>query len=505
MAIQAPYYPIVYVRGYAATMTEIEDTVATPYMGFNLGSTKIRQDYDNEVQRFIFESPLIRLMKDEGYQDTYKDGDYIPTDQAVSPRSIWIFRYYEKVSADLGTGEREPIPGFAADLRTFIERIRDQVCQGDAAEEANFRVYLVAHSMGGLVCRAYLQKHCPDRDLDPLVDKVFTYATPHNGIDAGGINAPDLGRLDSLHVRNFNRDVMKRYLGLPDNSERVDTLGNHFPPERFFCFVGTNYKDYSSFFGLAKRATGPSSDGLVMMANAAVQNAPRAFAHRSHSGHYGIVNSEEGYQNLRRFLFGQVRVDVKLVAEEIPLPPAVRKARDEGKTVRARYNIDSSAKVRGGAVYLSERRVAQESAIRKKYEDMVELGKPVYLFTGYLHRSAKTTRDTALSFAIDVSIEVPVFEVDRRFWLDEHFEGATLLQETVRLDVRGAGEEARVSYALLSDSGIGKATRRTQLSAPDEAGTRTLEIPLGFKAGASRKPAPGFRGKLVISATPWNV
>ncbi len=39
MAIEAPYYPIVYVRGYAATMSEIEDTVATPYMGFNLGST----------------------------------------------------------------------------------------------------------------------------------------------------------------------------------------------------------------------------------------------------------------------------------------------------------------------------------------------------------------------------------------------------------------------------------------------------------------------------------
>ncbi len=30
MAIQPPYYPIVYVRGYAATMGEIEETVATP-------------------------------------------------------------------------------------------------------------------------------------------------------------------------------------------------------------------------------------------------------------------------------------------------------------------------------------------------------------------------------------------------------------------------------------------------------------------------------------------
>ena len=66
MTIAAPYYPIIYVRGYAATMGEIENTVATPYMGFNLGSTKIRQDYDGDIVPFVFESPLIRLMKDEG-------------------------------------------------------------------------------------------------------------------------------------------------------------------------------------------------------------------------------------------------------------------------------------------------------------------------------------------------------------------------------------------------------------------------------------------------------
>ena len=67
-----------------------------------------------------------------------------------------------------------------------------------------------------------------------------------------------------------------------------------------------------------------------------------------------------------------------------------------------------------------------------------------------------------------------MFEVDERLWLDEHFEGATLLQETVRLDVRGAGEKTRVPYALLTDKGIGKATRKAQLTPPDAAGTQTL-------------------------------
>ena len=35
-SITPPYYPIIYVRGYAATMRELEETVGTPYMGFNL-------------------------------------------------------------------------------------------------------------------------------------------------------------------------------------------------------------------------------------------------------------------------------------------------------------------------------------------------------------------------------------------------------------------------------------------------------------------------------------
>ena len=62
--IQPPFYPIIYVRGYAATMNEIEETVAAPYMGFNVGSTKLRLNHEAKPFKFIFESPLIRLMKD---------------------------------------------------------------------------------------------------------------------------------------------------------------------------------------------------------------------------------------------------------------------------------------------------------------------------------------------------------------------------------------------------------------------------------------------------------
>jgi hypothetical protein len=55
--ITAPYYPIIYVRGYAGTEGDIEDTVSDPYMGFNIGSTRIRTLWTGDTERYYFESP----------------------------------------------------------------------------------------------------------------------------------------------------------------------------------------------------------------------------------------------------------------------------------------------------------------------------------------------------------------------------------------------------------------------------------------------------------------
>lgn len=513
MAIKAPYYPIVYVRGFAATMAEIEETVATPYMGFNLGSTKIRQNSENEIVRFIFESPLLRLMKDEGYRDTYQNGDLVEIGQAVDAKSIWVFRYYEEVSKDLGTGNRKTILEFAVELRKFILQIRDHICGNDKEERKNFKVYLVAHSMGGLLTRCYLQNICRHYQNEllelpgpSLVDKVFTYATPHNGIDIFGFNALDMGPLDPFHVKNFNRDYMRDYLRISDERTPVSSLDGAFPEEHFFCFVGTNYRDYGAFYKLSKKGTGPMSDGLVMMKNAVVSRAPRAFAHRSHSGPYGIVNSEEGYQNLRRFLFGQVRVDLRLSVDEIMLPPNVQEQRDAGKDVEANYNIDVTAKVRGAGYFLNERRVIQESAIRKPLEEMAHQDESTYLFSGYLHKAGKSqdSQDTALGFSIHISIEVPAYQVDNRFWFDDYYEGERLFSETITFEVRTTMDKTTVRYGLSSQAGVGKANRMGDLTQADSRGRRFLQIPIGFRKGVNNPPRPGFRGKLLLTASPWN-
>jgi hypothetical protein len=221
-----PYHPIIYVRGFAATQGEIEETVADPYMGFNIGSTKSRVAWTGDVKRFYFESPLVRLMGDHKYEDVLVDGDdLIAADCAAHPvpyRCIIIYRYYDEASQDFGDGQgTPPIEHFARGLGDLILRLRQKVCDNPANRMTpdQFRVYLVAHSMGGLVCRAFLQNAKLDpHNMSRAVDKLFTYATPHNGIDMRIVrNVP--GWLSFGDINNFNRNRMADYLAVPQGDD----------------------------------------------------------------------------------------------------------------------------------------------------------------------------------------------------------------------------------------------------------------------------------------------
>src|SRR5690606_1943148 len=168
----APFYPIIYVRGYAMTPSEIADATSSPYMGFNLGSTKVRQSWDKQVIRHVFESPLIRLMKDYGYRDTFADGAEL-RDQ-LPAKSLVIYRYYDAADRDFGTGTPLSIPDAAKGLKDLIHSLRDQLCAGNTQQRKQFKVHLVGHSMGGLVIRAFLQNDKISTKADrELVDKVF--------------------------------------------------------------------------------------------------------------------------------------------------------------------------------------------------------------------------------------------------------------------------------------------------------------------------------------------
>ena len=444
-----PFFPIIYVRGYAMTSGEIAETVSTPYMGFNLGSTKARQAWDGKVERHVFESPLIRLMKDYGYRDVYSGGSEVSG--RLPARSIVIYRYYESADKDLGSGKVLSITEAAKGLGDLIRKIAQQVCDDDAALLKQFKVYLVAHSMGGLVCRCFLQNEQVGNEAERrMVAKVFTYATPHNGIEIAGINVPSV--LGLWDMNNFNRGEMAKYLGLKGTPERVDTLDGKFDPNRFFCLVGTNHRDYDVAGGWSARLAGEMSDGLVKIENAAVQGAPRAFAFRSHSGPYGVVNSEEGYQNLVRFLFGDVRVDGELELEALPLPPSVQKDKDAGKTVRASYYFESTVAPRGAFTFkLTERRRDTYSAVLRKFDELMRPGKtkqrPPVLFSAFLDTS-RITSGQSLVFSIELAVSTTGYTVDGFLFLKHHVEGEYLFRDTIAVRATPRKDGWSVRYAM---------------------------------------------------------
>lgn len=538
-----PYHPIIYVRGFAATQGEIEETVADPYMGFNLGSTKTRQAWNGELKKFFFESPVIRLGTDHDYVDAFVDGEDLiapdPNNQtmplrndiALPYRSVIIYRYYDEASEAFGNGKTPPIEHFARGLGDLILRVRELVCRAgnhpmtgkrlnNRVSPDDFRVYLVAHSMGGLVCRAFLQNTAlGTADARKAVDKVYTYATPHNGIDLRIVrNVPGWASFGDLN--NFNREKMAGYLSLPPKSEDVSVVRN-FPPERIFNLVGTNPNDYTVLGGVSSWAAGPKSDGLVRIENATTHepqadgsdvSSPRAFVHRSHSGHYGIVNSEEGYQNLTRFLFGSVRVDGILDVDEITLPKDVQAKLDGGKQVRASYQFEVVASVRGCQWQMHRRLVRENSAIFRTYDELFpetkkggprapDRTKSPHLFSLFLDPKRSTQKSGSVSFALDLAVLVPDYEVDGVLFLKRHYEGGYIYRELIIVEAV-PGKKPTDPWRIHA----GYQSQTPNSTSPTPLPTQPLpDNPKGISCDIAvvQPTPPGIKATLRLEARPW--
>jgi hypothetical protein len=522
------FWPIIYVRGYAMSRGEIDDTTADPFCGFNLGSTVLRAtpDAKSAPRKFIFESPLVRLRSDFDYSDVYQDGiDIVDPDWtgAVAVRSVIIYRYYDSASTFLGTGETPSIEEFAKGLSDLILKVRDLVCADPAnnVKPRDFRCYLVAHSMGGLVCRTFLQNDgVGSAAARKCVDKFFTYATPHNGIDIAGLNVPEW--LDKNDLNNFNRERMAAYLKLEalyKKTKRVDWMPEEsFPSEKTFCMVGTNRGDYEVAAGLSRTFAGNGSDGLVRIANASVWgvnargvfSAPSAtaYAFRAHSGRYGIVNSEEAYQNLVRFLFGDVRVDLWVEVEDVRVPQELEAADARGE-LNALYQFEVLASPRGKRWFLTRRVVEEDSVACRSH---VDLKKPsnkdarkIYLSTIFLaNRYRVNPQRATLAYSLTLGVRAPDYEVNKRFWPDRHYEGEYLFRDSVVIEMKPPADEQGdwiVQYDWQSDN-VGQAA--TPVSTKSLKGGR-VEVAIPFNTGDATPPrSPGVTGKLRFVISPWN-
>jgi len=518
-------HPIIYVRGYAMTRGEMDETTADPFCGFNLGSTVYRAtpEKNKPAKKFVFESPVVRLGSDFGYGDVFDNGlDIMDSDWEGNPdwnggiprQSIIVYRYYEQASDLLGSGKTPEIEEFAKGLSQLVFRVRELVCKNtkNTVNLDAFRCYLVAHSMGGLVCRAFLQNPALGKEeARQCVDKVFTYATPHNGIEVAGINIPNW--LSANDMNNFNRKRMADYLKLGvlhKKSDRVDWLPEEsFPSEKFFCMIGSNRGDYEVAMGASRTFAGHGSDGLVRIENASVWgvsaegqvSAPcaTAYAYRSHSGYFGIVNSEESYQNLTRFLFGDVRVDIWVDVKEVRVPTAI-----QGKDLNALYQFEVLASPRGKRWYLTRRTAEEDSAACRSHKELVDpttkANQRIYLSTVFLSKRARVNPDRpSLAYSMMLGVRVPDYEIERKFWPDGHYEGGYLFRDSVIIEMTPPQDEGAdwiVTYDWQSDN---RGPANEPLS-PKKLQGGKVEIAIPFDSVTT----PGITGQLRFVVSAWN-
>jgi pimeloyl-ACP methyl ester carboxylesterase len=509
--------PIVYVRGFAMTGGEIEETSADPFNGFNIGSTLLRTVWTGETARHVFESPVLRLSQPPySYRVAFSDGIRgLDNDQKeelqgwrkafvaqgeAAPRNVSaqspiavlaIYRYYDAASRAFGDGNRPGMETYGWGLGRLIIDLLDATGASG--------VYLVAHSMGGLVARTFLQNKTVLDSPDPTTGKpsavaallerepklrlspeewtrarssvrrLFTYGTPHNGISGhGGLGNWLLSPVDALlglEMSNFDRARMLKYLG---NPPEPNSLGNEFDVKNTFCLVGTAASDYPVAAGFSRRLVGQLSDGLVEIDNAIVHGpdtsipggtvlAARAYVHRAHSGPYGMVNSEEGFGNLSRFLFGDLRVEGDLLVQLIDLPPELQTLKEHAANnhidagIRASYSFETALRVRGERWVMTERTARNGSAIFRRYDELfpkqsgVGLGererhRRLELFSAFLDTRLRTLAGLpdivkgkelhgTLGFALRVRVAVPEYEVDGSSWRRYHYEGSALLDQ----------------------------------------------------------------------------
>ena len=114
-------------------------------------------------------------MKIKEYGYAYSVNRGIEIFHSNPSRSIWVSRFYDQ---DVFTDKIRRIEDHAEDLYTLCKTIPARLRQPgvDLGEnDCDYKVILIAHSMGGLVCRTLIQNIMPNRGPEAKDPKDWIY------------------------------------------------------------------------------------------------------------------------------------------------------------------------------------------------------------------------------------------------------------------------------------------------------------------------------------------
>jgi hypothetical protein len=237
---------------------------------------------------------------------------------------------------------------------------------------------------------------------------------------------------------------------------------------------------------------GAHSDGLVQIENAYVKGSPRAYVHRSHSGRYGIVNSEEGYQNLERFLFGDLRVRLELDRlDALRASLAARASR--GQVDGVFHHLDATVAVRGLPALMHNQQIQHNSAIPVEYRKLKD-GEPIPLFTVFLMSDHRPDTEDLCRYSLRLRLQ-PVDLRDGVQQFERHMEQVGSWEGVLDVEtIQTAGRGWTIRWLWRYQPTVEWQEATPQGTNP------TVEVP--FPASAAEELGP--EAVLRMTASPWN-
>lgn len=289
---------------------------------------RLKTDFGHLPESTLTEWLTGRIWVDETIAKQYKG----------KHNTFWVFRYYDFA----GAAAKRSLEVEADGLAETIERV--------LAITGAPSVYLICHSMGGVIARCMMQRTYLLKQKSAglnmnddqfvltappaartaakklalsRVAKWITMGTPHRGVPFQVVPTDFYAETEY-----FNAEFFARKMGKKSDDKRTPDqfLGDtkaFFDPERVLCVVGTNHRAYGGVMGSVTRAANQvvswlqgkeanHSDGLIKQSSAALAGAYKAFVHKPHTGRDSLISCRESFELAARFLFGDVRVRLRL-------------------------------------------------------------------------------------------------------------------------------------------------------------------------------------------------
>ncbi|HVO72832.1 MAG TPA: hypothetical protein VMT35_02315, partial [Ignavibacteriaceae bacterium] len=164
--------------------------------------------------------------------------------------------------------------------------------------------------------------------------------------------------------------------------------------------------------------------------------------HRAHSGFKGIVNSYESYENIQRFLFGNIKTEISLRNIQLNI--------EKEPGTKYFYDFEFMFSIRKTTVYLHRREQDPcENAIRLEYD---KIPQELFLHTFFMNSGLKDPDSNFSHFLI--KLRIVEHRVKEGFLWDHEYPERPIYNETAEVrigdsDPANPGDE--IEFRWLSD------------------------------------------------------